>query len=85
MMSLNLNIALRTRGNLPRRPSLTLSKFCTRTSDLRKQILEHALHNVAHYGWTNEALVQGAVEAGYSGIATGLFTRVHTFSFSSLI
>ena len=44
--------------------------------EINRKILSVALIHVPHYGWTSEAIAQGAIEAGYPGIATGLFPRV---------
>ena len=41
--------------------------------DVRKQILEHALDHVVEHGWSRRAISLGAEEAGYAGVAEGMF------------
>jgi ubiquinone biosynthesis protein COQ9 len=46
------------------------------STDLRVTILRHALKRVPELGWTQDTLVQGAVDAGASPLASGaLFSR----------
>ncbi|XP_068208723.1 ubiquinone biosynthesis protein COQ9-B, mitochondrial-like isoform X3 [Palaemon carinicauda] len=42
---------------------------------LRREILDAALPYVHSFGWSQDALAQGAESLGYSGMAHGLFTK----------
>ena len=41
--------------------------------DVRKKILEHALDHVTEHGWSRKAISLGAENAGYDGVAEGMF------------
>eukprot|EP00053_Salpingoeca_punica_P015202 m.139201 g.139201 ORF g.139201 m.139201 type:complete len:278 (+) comp16651_c0_seq2:347-1180(+) len=44
-------------------------------SDVKKRILQHALTHVPVHGWSSDALVMGAADAGLPSVAKGIFPR----------
>ena len=41
--------------------------------DVREKILDYALDHVTNFGWTRNAISRGAEDAGYAGVAEGMF------------
>ena len=61
--------------------SLRLLRLCSyeASSGQRDAILTHAIKHVSLYGWTEEALARGAMDAGYAAKSTPLTEILNSF------